>query len=192
MVEIGVRCADKDIRKACSLIHRCTPIIDEMVMHTQYGIMAFNEKNIHEVCRFMLIFLFGLTSLKCGNFRWTVVMSHLGGMKTLLRLVLCWLAFCRIGILLDTRSSFTDPGGMESWVGLGTTTVSKQSARDRYVTNIVVVSCSHCHASLGKWEWTASPQLLPGVGRPRVEPMASWVASHSANRFLHASLYAFS
>jgi len=38
-------------------------------------------------------------------------------------------------------SSFTDPGGMEGWVGLGTTMASKQSAQE--VTNI---SCSDSHA----------------------------------------------
>jgi len=35
-------------------------------------------------------------------------------------------------------SSFTDPGGMKGWVGLGTTTVSKQSAQKRYETPITV------------------------------------------------------
>jgi len=39
-------------------------------------------------------------------------------------------------------SSFTDSGGMEGWVGLGTTTVSKQSTQNRYVTGITAVSCS--------------------------------------------------
>jgi len=48
-------------------------------------------------------------------------------------------------------SSFTGPGGMEDWNGLGTTTASKQSAQDRYVTAITVVSCSCRHASLGNW-----------------------------------------
>jgi len=28
------------------------------------------------------------------------------------------------------------------------------------MTNITVVSCSNCHTSLGKWAYTASPQLL--------------------------------
>jgi len=31
-------------------------------------------------------------------------------------------------------------GGMEGWVGLGTTTVSKQSVQDRYVTNIAMLA----------------------------------------------------
>jgi len=49
-------------------------------------------------------------------------------------------------------SSFTDPEGMEGWVGLGTTMVSKQCAQDRYVTEITVISCSDCHASSGNWK----------------------------------------
>jgi len=40
---------------------------------------------------------------------------------------------------------------MEGWVGLGTTMVSKQSAQDRYVMEITVVSCSDCHALLVGW-----------------------------------------
>jgi len=51
-------------------------------------------------------------------------------------------------------SSFTDPGRIEGWVGLGTTTVNEQSVQDcyrRYVTAIAVVSSSNCHASLGNW-----------------------------------------
>jgi len=42
-------------------------------------------------------------------------------------------------------SSFTEPGWMGGWTGLGTTT-----AHDRCVTEIVV-SCSDRHASLGNW-----------------------------------------
>jgi len=49
-------------------------------------------------------------------------------------------------------SSFTDPGRMEGWVGLDTTMVSKQSAQNRYVAEITVVSCSDRHASLGNWK----------------------------------------
>jgi len=58
-------------------------------------------------------------------------------------------------------SSFTDPGRMEDWVGLGTTAVSKQSARDHYVTDITVVSCSNRYASLGNYGvqrlWASNP-----------------------------------
>jgi len=61
----------------------------------------------------------------------------------------------------QSRSSFTDPEGMESWVGLGTTVVSKQSADDCYMVDVTVVSCLYRHTSLGKWVYTASPQLLP-------------------------------
>jgi len=46
-------------------------------------------------------------------------------------------------------SSFTDPGRIEGWVGLGTTILGKQSAQDRYVTEVAVVSCSNRYASLG-------------------------------------------
>jgi len=51
----------------------------------------------------------------------------------------------------------TDPEGMGGAVDLGITMVSKQSAHDRYATNIAVVSCSHfvscshCHVLLGNW-----------------------------------------
>jgi len=68
-------------------------------------------------------------------------------------------------------SSFTDIGGMETWVGLGTTMVSKQPAYDRYVTEIIVVSCSERHASLGNWSVEAT----------RVEPLTSWATSRDAN-----------
>jgi len=44
-------------------------------------------------------------------------------------------------------SSFTDTRKMEDWVGLGATMVCKQSAQDRYVTEITVISCSDSHAS---------------------------------------------
>jgi len=45
-------------------------------------------------------------------------------------------------------SLWTDPGGMEGWVGLGTTAVSKESSVRPYVTNIAVVSCSSRYARL--------------------------------------------
>jgi len=48
-------------------------------------------------------------------------------------------------------SSFTDSIGMEGWVGLGTTTVSKQSAQNRYVTAITAVSCWSRYASQDNW-----------------------------------------
>jgi len=48
-------------------------------------------------------------------------------------------------------SSFTDPRGMEGWVGLGTTMVSKQSVQDFYVMVIAVVSCLNRHTTLGSW-----------------------------------------
>jgi len=47
--------------------------------------------------------------------------------------------------------SFTDSRGTEGWVGLSTTTASKQSAQNRYVTAITVVSCSSLHTSMGNW-----------------------------------------
>jgi len=55
---------------------------------------------------------------------------------------------------LPSRScfSFIDPEGIEGWVGLGTTMVSKQSAQDCCVTEITVISCSDRHASPGNWK----------------------------------------
>jgi len=44
---------------------------------------------------------------------------------------------------------------MEGWAGLGSTTVSKRSAQDRYMADITVVSCSNRHASLGNWSTEA-------------------------------------
>jgi len=58
---------------------------------------------------------------------------------------------CLLPIPSWSWSSFTDPGGIEGWDGLGTITVSKQSAQDCYVTAITVVSCSSGCASLGNW-----------------------------------------
>jgi len=61
-------------------------------------------------------------------------------------------------------SSFTNPGlprGMEGRVGLGITTVGKQSAHDCYVTAITAVSCSICHASLGKLEHRGASNSQP-------------------------------
>jgi len=45
------------------------------------------------------------------------------------------------------KLSFSDPRRMEGWVGLGTTTVSEQSAQDCYVADITVVSCANRHDS---------------------------------------------
>jgi len=56
-------------------------------------------------------------------------------------------------------SSFADPGGMEGWVGLCTTTESKQSAQDCYLMAVIVVNCSNHHASLGSGEWVLSEFL---------------------------------
>jgi len=52
--------------------------------------------------------------------------------------------FCHLS---QSWSSFTDPGGMERWIGLGTTKVSKQSAQYRCVMEITVISFSDHHAS---------------------------------------------
>jgi len=54
-------------------------------------------------------------------------------------------------LLSRSWSSYTNPGGMKGWVCLGTAMVSKQSAKDSYMTEITVVSCSDRHASLGNW-----------------------------------------
>jgi len=58
---------------------------------------------------------------------------------------------------------------MEGRVGPGTTTVSKQFAQDRFVTDIAVDGISNRHALLGKSAYSDSPQLLPGAGEPSVE-----------------------
>jgi len=75
---------------------------------------------------------------------------------------------------LPSRSwaSFTDAGGFEklSWP-IGTTMVSKQSAQDRYVTEITVVSCSDRHALLGNWS----------AGAVSVELTTSRAASRDAD-----------
>jgi len=53
---------------------------------------------------------------------------------------------------------------MESWVSLRTTTVSKQSAQNRYMTEITVISCSDHHASPGNWKrsrlWASNSRPL--------------------------------
>jgi len=41
----------------------------------------------------------------------------------------------------EMNHSFTDPGGMEGWVGLGAIMVMKQSDQDRKVTVIAAVGC---------------------------------------------------
>jgi len=64
--------------------------------------------------------------------------------------------------------------GMDSWVGLGTTTVSKQSLQDRYETAIAVVSCSDSRTSQGNWN---AVDLS-------IEPLTSWAMSHYANHWV--------
>jgi len=83
----------------------------------------------------------------------------------------------RTCLCLPSRSwtSFTDPGGMEGWVGLGVATVSIRSARDCYVTESAVVSYWNRHASLGNWSTAA-------MG---VELATSRVASRDANHANH-------
>jgi len=70
-------------------------------------------------------------------------------------------------------SSFTDPRGMEGWVGLSTMTASKQSAQDRYVTAVTVISCSSRRASLGNWS----------TGEPSIELTTSRATSRDANHW---------
>jgi len=50
-----------------------------------------------------------------------------------------------------------------------------------YIAIIAVVSCSNCHALLGKWTYAYIPQLLLGAQEPSVELETSWVACHDAN-----------
>jgi len=63
-------------------------------------------------------------------------------------------------------SSFTDPGWMEGWVGLGITTVSKQSAQDHYMTGIAVLAVQ-----------TAMPQWATGaqgLSASNSQPLRLW------------------
>jgi len=55
--------------------------------------------------------------------------------------------------------------GRLSGMGLCTTRVSKQSAQDRYVTGITVVSCSNRHVSLGNWNVGVKRRTHDLVGR---------------------------
>jgi len=57
---------------------------------------------------------------------------------------------CCLWILSRSLSSVTD-WSEGRLIGLSTTTVSKQSVQERYVTGITAVSCSNRHASLGNW-----------------------------------------
>jgi len=76
-------------------------------------------------------------------------------------------------------SSFIDCGGIEGWVGLGTTIVSKQSAQDCYVIAMTVVIYSSCHASLGNWRtgtsnsWPLVPQTTKLTTEPPSHPYMS-------------------
>jgi len=74
----------------------------------------------------------------------------------------------RLCLYSQSWSSFTHPGWMEGWVGLGTTTVSKHSARDRYVANIALVRCLHRHWATGAQRqasnfWPIEPQATTHV-----------------------------
>jgi len=62
-------------------------------------------------------------------------------------------------------------GWMEGWVGLGTTMMSKKSAKDCCVTGITVISCSNRHAWQGNWSAVA------------VSIMTSWALSCDANHW---------
>jgi len=56
-------------------------------------------------------------------------------------------------LLSRSWSSFTDPGGMEGWVCLGTTSVSKQSAQDRYASSR---PCGFSEQVMTLWERVAA------------------------------------
>jgi len=72
-------------------------------------------------------------------------------------------------------SSFTDPGGMEGWVGLGTSMVNKHSAQDRYVMEISY--------------WLLRPSRLTGQLEKQqamsVELKTSCAVSRDANPLCH-------
>jgi len=71
-------------------------------------------------------------------------------------------------------SSFTEPGGVEGWVGLDITMVSKQSAQGHCVTGITVVSYANHDASLGSWS----------AGDMSVELTTSRAASRDASHWV--------
>jgi len=90
------------------------------------------------------------------------------------------ICFC---LLSRSWSSFADPGGMQGWVGLGTTMVSIKFAQDRYVTAVTVVSCSSCLASLGNWN-AGERQTRDLWGRTA----CSWVTCAAISIFLKLNL----
>ena len=47
-------CSDPALKDACLHIRRCVPILDLMAMRTQFGVMAFTEDELKEICRFLL------------------------------------------------------------------------------------------------------------------------------------------
>ena len=69
-MNLARRCSDPALRNACLLIRRCVPILDMMVMSTQYGVMAFTEDGLKEICRFIF-----------GIYLFITVESYFGGKK---------------------------------------------------------------------------------------------------------------
>jgi len=84
-----------------------------------------------------------------------------------------WNKPCLILISQQKLDLIYRPRSMEGRVGLSIATVSKQSTQDRYVTEILVVGCSNCHASLGNW----------GAGAKHRITLISWAASHDTNHW---------
>jgi len=70
-------------------------------------------------------------------------------------------------------SSLSNPEGMEGWVGLGTTTVSKQSAQDRYVMDITALLAIHTVTP----HWASEHKQLAHSCYPE------WTARHQINGY---------
>jgi len=88
-----------------------------------------------------------------------------------LDLLSCWIVFIVYKVLFKLLAH----GWIKGWVGLCTTTVSKQFAQDRYVADIAVDSCSNRYASLGKWMYAASSQLLSESAEARSRTAIYWI-----------------
>jgi len=76
--------------------------------------------------------------------------------------------------LAEAGPRLTDPGLMEGWVGLGTAMMSKQSAQDRYMTEITaaVQTVTPRWATGVQWPWASNPWPL----EPRRWPLSHRVA----------------
>ena len=83
-------------------------------------------------------------------------------------------------------SSFTDPGGLESWVGLGTTIVCKQQSARMWWKS--VISCSDGHTSLGNWKRS---RLWVSNLRPLGPKAATLTGEPTSHQHLSGYLYIY-